>query len=70
LEHDAVEAHKDRIESWLTKKRPLRLTKVHTLLARDGHPENDGPHDSQTEREQAHVAAERSWEKEDRGDRS
>lgn len=27
--------HRDRIESWLTQKRPLRLTKVHTLLARD-----------------------------------
>jgi transposase len=35
-EWQAVEAHKDRIEAWLTKKRPLRLTKVHTLLARDG----------------------------------
>ena len=32
----AVAAQKDRIEEWLTKKRPLRLTKVHTLLARDG----------------------------------
>lgn len=27
--------HRDRIEGWLTQKRPLRLTKVHTLLARD-----------------------------------
>ena len=35
-EWQAVEAHKDRIAAWLTKKRPLRLTKVHTLLARDG----------------------------------
>jgi hypothetical protein len=32
----AVAAHKDRIEEWLTRKRPLRLTKVHTLLVRDG----------------------------------
>jgi hypothetical protein len=35
-EWQAVEAHKERIEGWLCKKRPLRLTKVHTLLARDG----------------------------------
>lgn len=27
--------HRDRIEGWLTQKKPLRLTKVHTLLARD-----------------------------------
>jgi transposase len=27
--------HRDRIEAWLTLKRPLRLTKIHTLLARD-----------------------------------
>jgi transposase len=27
--------HRDRIEHWLTAKRPLRLTKVHTLLHRD-----------------------------------
>jgi hypothetical protein len=35
-EWQAVEAHKDRTEAWLTKTRPLRLTKVRTLLARDG----------------------------------
>ncbi len=29
-------AHKDRIEEWLTRKRPLRLTKVRTLPVRDG----------------------------------
>ena len=28
-------AHRARIESWLAQKRPLRLRKVHTLLARD-----------------------------------
>lgn len=27
--------HRDRIEAWLTQKRPLRLTKIHTLLERD-----------------------------------
>lgn len=27
--------HRDRIEEWLTQKKPLRLTKVHTLLERD-----------------------------------
>ncbi|MBK6515706.1 MAG: hypothetical protein IPG04_16800 [Polyangiaceae bacterium] len=30
--------HRDRIEQWLrgdAEKRPLRLTKVHTLLVRD-----------------------------------
>jgi transposase len=31
-----VAAHKDRITEWLGKQRPLRLTKVHTLLSRDG----------------------------------
>jgi hypothetical protein len=35
-EWQAVEAHKDRIEACLTKKRPLRLTGLHALLARDG----------------------------------
>lgn len=35
-EWQAVAAHKTRIEDWLTKTRPLRLSKVHTLLARDG----------------------------------
>jgi len=32
----ALAAHKERIAGWLEQKRPLRLTKVHTLLARDG----------------------------------
>jgi transposase len=27
--------HRDRIEKWLTQHKPLRLTKVHTLLQRD-----------------------------------
>lgn len=27
--------HRERIEAWLTQKRPLRLTKIHTLLSRD-----------------------------------
>jgi transposase len=35
-EWQAVAAHKDRIDEWLTRKRPLRLSKVHTLLGRDG----------------------------------
>lgn len=35
-EWQAVATHKERIEEWLTRKRPLRLTKVHTLLMRDG----------------------------------
>jgi transposase len=30
-----IATHKERIEAWLTKKRPLRLTKVHTLLVRE-----------------------------------
>jgi transposase len=34
-EWQAVAAHKVRIEAWLSQKRPLRLTKVHTLLARE-----------------------------------
>lgn len=34
-EWQAVAAHRERIEAWLTKKRPLRLTKVHTLLVRE-----------------------------------
>jgi transposase len=34
-EWQAIEAHRERIEAWLTKKRPLRLTKVHTLLVRE-----------------------------------
>jgi len=32
----AVAAHKERIVEWLGRKRPLKLTKVHTLLGRDG----------------------------------
>lgn len=31
----AVAAHKERIKEWLGRKRPLRLTKVHTLLIRE-----------------------------------
>lgn len=31
-----VAAHKSRIEAWLGGKPPLRLTKIHTLLVRDG----------------------------------
>jgi transposase len=31
----AIACHRERIEAWLSKKRPLRLTKVHTLLVRD-----------------------------------
>jgi transposase len=31
----AVATHRHRIEEWLGKKRPLRLSKVHTLLVRD-----------------------------------
>ena len=34
-EWTSVAAHKDRIEEWLTRKRPLRLSKVHTLLVRE-----------------------------------
>ena len=30
-----VAAHRERIEAWLTQSRPLRLRKIHTLLARD-----------------------------------
>jgi transposase len=30
-----VATHKERIEGWLTAARPLRLTKVHTLLVRE-----------------------------------
>jgi len=30
-----IAAHRERIEAWLSQKRPLRLRKVHTLLARD-----------------------------------
>lgn len=31
----AVAAHKERITEWLERKRPLRLTKIHTLLVRE-----------------------------------
>ncbi len=31
----AVAKHKERIEAWLAQKRPLRLSKVHTLLVRE-----------------------------------
>jgi transposase len=34
-EWQSVAAHQKRIEEWLTSKRPLRLTKVHTLLHRE-----------------------------------
>ena len=34
-EWQEVTTHKDRIEAWLTAPRPLRLTKVHTLLVRE-----------------------------------
>lgn len=34
-EWQAVATHKARIEEWLGKKRPLRLTKIHTLLVRE-----------------------------------
>jgi transposase len=34
-EWQAVAAHEQRIAEWLTRKRPLRLTKVHTLLRRE-----------------------------------
>ena len=34
-ERQLLMEHRDRIEAWLTQKKPLRLTKVHTLLLRD-----------------------------------
>jgi transposase len=34
-EWSSVAAHKDRIGQWLEAKRPLRLSKIHTLLVRD-----------------------------------
>ena len=34
-EWQSVAVHQKRIEEWLTSKRPLRLTKVHTLLRRE-----------------------------------
>src|SRR5262245_19745139 len=33
---EEVARHKGRIAGWLGAKRPLRLTKIHTLLVRDG----------------------------------
>jgi transposase len=35
-EWKAIAEHKERITQWLERKRPLKLTKVHTLLERDG----------------------------------
>jgi transposase len=35
-EWEEVARHRERINAWLECKRPLRLTKIHTLLARDG----------------------------------
>lgn len=35
FERALLQEHRDRIEQWLTGKPPLRLTKVHVLLARD-----------------------------------
>jgi transposase len=34
-EWSSVAAHKERITQWLDAKRPLRLSKIHTLLVRD-----------------------------------
>ena len=34
-EWSSVAVHKDRIVQWLEAKRPLRLSKIHTLLVRD-----------------------------------
>jgi hypothetical protein len=31
-----IAKHKDRIVEWLERKRPLRLSKIHVLLRRDG----------------------------------
>jgi transposase len=35
-ERTEIAQHKQRIEAWLAQKRPLRLSKIHTLLVRDG----------------------------------
>lgn len=35
VERERLMAHRERIEAWLTQKKPLRLTKVHALLCRD-----------------------------------
>jgi transposase len=32
----AIAVHRKRIAEWLERKRPLKLTKIHTLLGRDG----------------------------------
>src|SRR5919106_1607155 len=34
-EWSAIAKHKERIADWLGRKRPLRLSKVHTLLERE-----------------------------------
>jgi transposase len=34
-EWTAIAQHKERIADWLDRKRPLKLTKIHTLLARE-----------------------------------
>jgi transposase len=34
-ERREVAAHREKIDAWLSQRRPLRLRKVHTLLARD-----------------------------------
>lgn len=34
-ERKDVAAHKEQIADWLGRKRPLRLSKIHTLLVRD-----------------------------------
>jgi hypothetical protein len=34
-ERQEIAAHRTRIEAWLGHKRPLRLSKIHTLLRRD-----------------------------------
>ena len=35
IERVVLMEHRDRIEQWLTQKKPLRLKKVHVLLKRD-----------------------------------
>ncbi|WP_157069319.1 IS21 family transposase [Sandaracinus amylolyticus] len=35
VEREMLMEHRDRIAAWLTQTKPLRLTKVHVLLARD-----------------------------------
>jgi transposase len=36
VEWNAIAAQRERIVAWLGAKRPLKLTKIHTLLGRDG----------------------------------